>query len=311
MREIGCAEARDKRGIYTVHHQMDNLELRFRLKKTDGTAYIRTESSAVGGWQESHYHNKVRETYIVQKGWIGYAELTKNGPGISIFCEGELFTTQPGVIHNVFMPANAVIHTVKHGDCTSDDRNTAGTSDFNSYCTNLKSEKEILDRDSRTSRTSYSEEYRHFDNLIWQVPAWATAIFALSLQGLSADNIRGIAKIAAVTQEQLAVVFLFTLSLMILCFSHVMYRFRVHQKSLKEYQGASTFRSASTYTQFMVTAQAASLFVLALSALKVPMWLAVGVAAAGLLGWTIYRERRLRFGKDSVKAKFTGAVRNR
>lgn len=55
MREIDCIEAREKHGIFTLHHQMTNLERRFRLKKSDGTAYIRTEASTEGGWQESHY----------------------------------------------------------------------------------------------------------------------------------------------------------------------------------------------------------------------------------------------------------------
>ncbi|CCB67448.1 hypothetical protein [Hyphomicrobium sp. MC1] len=299
MRVIDCKEAQSEHGIFTLHHQMPNNELRFRLKKVDGTAYIRTEASTQGGWQESHYHKEVRETYIVQKGWIAYAEQKGPTPRISIFREGELFTTQPGVVHNVYMPAHSVIHTVKHGNCTCEDRNTGGTEEFNSRCIALRTENEILAQDIRALKTldaKYSEEYRHFDNLIWQVPAWATAIFALSLQGLGSADLPKVAASIGIPENVLLITLLVALSLMILCFSHVMYRFRVHQRALKAYSGAPWWKSASTYTQFMINAQAVSLFVLALIAMKVPCAIWIGLIAVSVL--TYVREASLRTNKD-------------
>lgn len=53
---------------------MDNGEVRTRLISADNSAYIRTEASDNGGWQNSHYHLEHEETYIVQKGWVGFAE---------------------------------------------------------------------------------------------------------------------------------------------------------------------------------------------------------------------------------------------
>ena len=113
MSVISNKDAKDKYGITSEHEKMPNGELRFRLKKDDGTAYIRTKRPEKGEWQNSHYHNKVRETYIVQKEWIGYAQLLNDIPQYNIYKKGDVFTTRPDVIHNIYMPANAVIHTVK------------------------------------------------------------------------------------------------------------------------------------------------------------------------------------------------------
>ena len=73
-RDIEADEARAM-GVWTDHSEMPNGELRFRLKHDDGTAYSRTESTGRGGWQNSHYHRSVRETYIVQRGKMAFAEL--------------------------------------------------------------------------------------------------------------------------------------------------------------------------------------------------------------------------------------------
>jgi hypothetical protein len=166
---------------------MPNGELRFRLRKSDGTAYIRTEASEVGGWQKSHYHKSVRETYIVQRGWIALAEAASKGPRVRIFRSGDLFTTQPGVIHNIYMSGKSVIHTVKHGEAIGEDRiEDDATSDFDKSVHQLSENAIMLaasaERGAMASET-YTAEYRHFDRLIWQVPAWSTAIFALTAAG--------------------------------------------------------------------------------------------------------------------------------
>ena len=96
--KIEIDEAKRSYQVVCDHARMvENGELRFRLKKlTDGTAYIRTEASSAG-WQQCHYHQYVQETYIVQKGWIAYAECIENDPPfLVIYNEGELFTTRPG-----------------------------------------------------------------------------------------------------------------------------------------------------------------------------------------------------------------------
>jgi hypothetical protein len=108
-------------GFQVGAKRMDNGEYRIRLMR--GTehgscGYIATIMPPEEcGWQNSHYHEGVQETYAVQSGWIGYAILMPDETArFFVFTEGGVFTTQCGEIHNVYMPAGAFIHTLKHGD---------------------------------------------------------------------------------------------------------------------------------------------------------------------------------------------------
>lgn len=107
-------------GIVFPCSRMENGEYRFRLMREGqdmGYGYILTEMPPDScGWQKSHHHKGVMETFIVQSGWIAYAELVDGKVTIRVCKPGEMFTSMPGVPHNVYMPAAAVIHTVKHGD---------------------------------------------------------------------------------------------------------------------------------------------------------------------------------------------------
>ena len=120
MKEIGNDEIK-KYGISAKHHVMDNGELRFRLIGSDGSAYIRTESSAESGWQNSHYHTTIKELYLVQKGWILFVELLNDKVIIKKYLSGEFCISQPGIHHNVYMAPNTVLHTIKFGDCENED----------------------------------------------------------------------------------------------------------------------------------------------------------------------------------------------
>lgn len=114
MEEIS-ADLAAKRGVSASHSKMDNGELRYRLMAADGSAYVRTEASSVGGWQNSHYHKAVLETYIVQKGWAALVELERGELCWQVMKPGDVYTTRPEVSHNVYLPAAAVIHVIKHG----------------------------------------------------------------------------------------------------------------------------------------------------------------------------------------------------
>ena len=94
---------------------MENGELRFRLTADDGSGYVRTVASEAGGWQNSHYHEAVLETYIAQHGWMALAELVDHEVRWHFLLPGAVYTTRPKISHNVYLPAHAVIHTVKHG----------------------------------------------------------------------------------------------------------------------------------------------------------------------------------------------------
>lgn len=193
--DITSEEAARRHGITTRHQIMENGEFRFRLLKNDGTAYLRTEASSTGAWQNSHYHKRLRETFIVQHGWIAYAIFENGSARITIFQGGKIFTTQPGLIHNIYMPKDAVIHTVKHGTGDDNDRvEDDKTRDFDKIITRV-SEINIYNYNNENTLpvslkkiNVYTEEYRHFDKLIWQVSAWGTAIFAVTAVG--ANSIR-------------------------------------------------------------------------------------------------------------------------
>ena len=113
-RNIEADEARAK-GVWTEHSEMPNGELRFRLRHDDGSAYSRTEAAGNGGWQNSHHHRNVRETYIIQRDRMALAELIDGALRLRVFGPNEICTTEPNVPHNVHLYRNTVIHTVKHG----------------------------------------------------------------------------------------------------------------------------------------------------------------------------------------------------
>ena len=149
---ISPEDAKGQYGISCPHHDMrpEIDERRFRLRKDDGTAYIRTEAGASGAWQFSHYHTKVKETYIVQSGWMILTIADDYGtPHFRVYREDDVFTTPAGIIHNVYLPANAVIHTVKHGAAGVDDRTTDDrTAAFDAKVRHL-SEDQMLERAQR------------------------------------------------------------------------------------------------------------------------------------------------------------------
>jgi mannose-6-phosphate isomerase-like protein (cupin superfamily) len=101
-------------GVDTVHQIMDNGEKRFRLVNKDGSSYIRTEGSKNGSWQNSHYHKHFNELYIVEDGWIVYAELTdQSGLSLKLMKKNDSIIVSPLRHHNIYMSSLAVTHVVK------------------------------------------------------------------------------------------------------------------------------------------------------------------------------------------------------
>ena len=105
-------------GMKFANNQMDNGEYRFRLMGPDNSGYIRTVMPATDkGWQNSHYHKGIYETIVVQKGWISVVDLLPDGTRKVRVCQkNDVWTSQPETSHNIYMPAGAVTHCVKHGD---------------------------------------------------------------------------------------------------------------------------------------------------------------------------------------------------
>ena len=105
-------------GILVSVVEMDNGELRVRCMQESGSGYIWTEppSDDQPSWQNAHFHKGVRETYIVQRGMMAFAEKSEKGAyNVELFCKGEIVTSSLGCQHNVYLFAGSAIHTVKHG----------------------------------------------------------------------------------------------------------------------------------------------------------------------------------------------------
>lgn len=66
----------------------------------------------------SEFDTRKRETYIVQSGWMALAQRHEQGVTLQVYRPSQLLTTGPHVSHNVYLPAGAVIHTVKYGDAS-------------------------------------------------------------------------------------------------------------------------------------------------------------------------------------------------
>jgi hypothetical protein len=281
MREISAAQASRDFGIATKHHEMDNGERRFRLLKNDGTAYIRTEAIASSGWQNSHFHKAVRETYIVQAGWVAFAELISSELVIRVLEPGDVVTTQPMVVHNVYLSGDAVIHTVKHGLAQGEDRHTDDvTAGFDLVVRTLTTVEAIRAAaiQIRKAPAEYSEAYRHYDNLIWQIPAWSTAVFALAVQSLF-----GVLDTSSHRDINAATILSVFTALALWSFAFVMSRFRMHQRALKTHRTSPLF-SASTLTQALVLSEAAIMggAALQLQGVSVSCTIALAGAAAAL-----------------------------
>ena len=106
--------------IYEEHESMANGELRFRLMGDDGSGYIRTIAGDKKEWQCGHSHSRIIETYIVQKGFMILA-IDWGEPEFYTCEPNSIVTIKPGVVHKVYLPTNAIIHTVKHGDTSKKD----------------------------------------------------------------------------------------------------------------------------------------------------------------------------------------------
>jgi hypothetical protein len=114
---VSVQRAEQEFGITCSHELMENGELRFRLLGQDGNGYARTVASPNGGWQNAHSHAAFRELYLVETEWMALAIASRgsNVAEISVYQAGETFVTPMGLVHNVYLPANAIIHTIRFG----------------------------------------------------------------------------------------------------------------------------------------------------------------------------------------------------
>lgn len=170
---------------------MPNGELRVRLVSPDGNNYIRTQAGCNGGWQNAHYHDTIRETYVVENGWMAYATENQGGLSVSVLWAHDIVTTQPREPHNIYLPVGAVIHTIKHGSTSAKD--WMPHSRLTGACATL-SEKRIHELAASASRSTtnerhfdaYVELYNNLDRLLWGIPS-LLAVAATVLIGFSGN----------------------------------------------------------------------------------------------------------------------------
>lgn len=175
--QITIDDAAATYGIRTNHEMMPNGERRFRLTSDDGNDYIRTVAGTGGAWQKAHYHTALRETYVVETGWMALAEEVDGKAVIRVYWPSDVVTTKPSVVHNVYLPAASVIHTVKHGSREKGDWTESAA--FTELTTAI-SEREIHAQNSGggTRQTAdprfdaYVFLYNSLDDLIWRIPGY-------------------------------------------------------------------------------------------------------------------------------------------
>ncbi len=120
-----------------------------------------------------------------------------------------------------------------------------------------------------TKKPSYSEDYKHFDNLIWQLPVWSTAIFLLAVTGVAYISNADFDKIAPnVDKSQYSSVVLFVCFIFQIAVFNALIRFRDHQSDLTN-TDVRTFAkwwfSGQTWLQFAVIGQTCALFYFSLN----------------------------------------------
>lgn len=345
--EISLKEAQDSYGVEINFGRMKaNYERRFRVASSnDHSAYIRTEASDIGGWQFSHFHLQVVETYIVQNGWMVVAELRDGEPVFFKFGEGEIYSTPISIVHNVYLPGGSVIHTVKHGQgvkndwigaAKSDDAGsldaatrTLGEIEFLTRVKPYASAPAPLQAISSGSRDRYSVDYRHFDTLLWQVPSWATAAFALTLSAIDKNlvfkaHLADSSDRAAWTLNSDAAMAAgpyMIVSFALLVFAVACWRFHKRQVSLRgqsPYQAARSlsakrnvsgnpgrFRrafvgrmlsSASSWSLLLVLVQTGAVFFVAVVTAGCPVLLAAALSTAGCLALHTFMTIDIWFG---------------
>ncbi len=292
--QISPENARSAHQIRCEHSRMENGELRFRLlADSDNTAYIRTEGSDTGAWQNAHYHEHVLETYIVERGWIVLCELVNGVYEYTKFVATDMFTTRTRVVHNVYMSAGAVIHTVKHGTSnalTGTDRigdapepkemstENAALSEgallriARSPTGSRKSARSVYAAEAgRTKHETeaerlYSPEYRHFDTLIWQTPAWSFAVLTIAF--FAAANIKpneAFAKYLSLSSADFIHAATFgSFGFFMILVSYALYRFRWHQAGVVDFAPPSKYFKTQAMLQLFVSAEAIALLILAL-----------------------------------------------
>ena len=116
MSASAAVDLADEYEIETHSERMPNGELRFRMYGKDGNGYVRVISGE-RRMAKQPLPSPDSRAYIVETGWIVLAECRSDAREFTLkrLDAGGIVTTQPLLKHNVYLPAGALIHVVKHG----------------------------------------------------------------------------------------------------------------------------------------------------------------------------------------------------
>jgi quercetin dioxygenase-like cupin family protein len=273
---------------------------RYYLPDRDPLEVIETQMAAHAK-QNAHSHEAIREAMLVLEGDVRVEEIISGKSFCQSLDPGDFVVFDRGVSHrmenNSDIPAR-ILHFKFVGDWKDralfiSDKIEAGT--------NLTPASSIPD--------IYTQDYRHFDNLIWQVPAWASAIFALALTLAvlvlaNGATIEGSLSVDAVRSVS---VFLFSVFLILLLLLNVFLRFRLHQRVAHRPERPRVDRlwympPGQLSLQLILFTESAVVLCFALVSAGVDRFVAKAIAALFLILGFWYVEMTVRKKSAEIKA---------
>ena len=119
------------------------------------------------------------------------------------------------------------------------------------------------------SESRYNPEFLHYDNLIWQVPTWCTAVLVIAVDAV--DRSTSLVQATGLTKSLVLAYFFGLMAFFVGVLDFVLYRFRVHQRLLAMFPEDRAFwQSAQFYLQLLVTVEFTALVALILLILRFP-----------------------------------------
>jgi quercetin dioxygenase-like cupin family protein len=254
-------------------------ERRYYLPDRDPLEVIETRMSANAS-QSAHSHDTIREAMLVLEGTVRVEEVVAGITSSQILNVGDFVVFDRGVLHRMENESNLSARTLhfkflgegKDRALFADDKNTI----------------EVARTQTAAGPDIYTQDYRHFDNLIWQVPAWASAIFSFAITAsvLVLANGKSIEAFLSlpISAPHSVSVFLFAIFFVLLLLINVFLRFRLHQRVAprpnRRYVPALWYMvSGQTSLLLVLFVEAATIFCFALVTAGVPPIFADCVAA--------------------------------
>ena len=252
--------------------------------------------------QEAHYHQVVQEAMLVLEGEVFVEETVSGQSNHQTLNAGDFVVFDRGISHRI--ANNSCVHArILHLKFLGERKDrTLFVEDKNdaSYRQKLTaSEFEI-----------YTQDYRHFDSMIWQVPAWASAIFSFSITVallLLASSAEIENLLPSINAKLSASIFLFFVFVILLLLLNVFLRFRLHQRVVIRPK-----RRNVPFLWYMLPGQSSLLLILFIEVAVIlcfflitvgfELMCAIGVAVMFLVLGFGYVERSVRQLSSSLRA---------